>query len=338
MSARKTLALAAALGLAVSTAACGPSSSSATPGAESGASSTAAPAPTGSTSTSATSPAGSDGGAERTAPGPSTPLTPPSVQPAVPAVPAVLAKAAERTTAAETARFTLRESVTMPGEGAIELVGEGEYVDGGNSLRLSLTVSGGPIDASAGERATVELIKVGNDLYLGGGPFAAIGGARYVRTESGELGAGAAGFGQSDPRAFLGFLRGGRAEVETVGPDTVRGIATQHLRVTLGVEDLRVLLADHAFSAEEAGTLAELLNPLASAPGETGFVLEVWVDDEDLVRRMDLDLTIAEPASGHAVGIEARVEYFDFDAPITVAAPHADEVADLSRLNLGLGG
>ena len=65
---------------------------------------------------------------------------------------------------------------------------------------------------------------------------------------------------------------------------------------------------------------------------DTGFEVEVWIDDEALIRRLTYDL--ASMFAGLAGPDEVipssliTVEFFDFDADISVDAPPPEAIVD----------
>lgn len=110
-----------------------------------------------------------------------------------------------------------------------------------------------------------------------------------------------------DPRAPFDALRDVSSEVAEVGREDVGGVATTRYRLTLDVQEL---LGDATLpgGAPQLGTTD----------------LDVWVDDEGLLRRMSYGLD--DPAAGELV-IDVVIAYED----VTVEAPPADDVTSFDE-------
>jgi hypothetical protein len=117
-----------------------------------------------------------------------------------------------------------------------------------------------------------------------------------------------------DPQVLLDQLAAA-GEFEDLGSEDVDGASTRHLRAVapagITVQDLGL------------GTLV----PVAATAVES---MEVWVDDDDLVRRIDLalsgELHFPDPAAPDGSRIEgfsyaSTVEFSDLGEPITIEAP-----------------
>jgi hypothetical protein len=225
---------------------------------------------------------------------------------------ASLSDAATRTLDAATARFELTISFDDLGElsplapdGPAVLHATGAYDV--PAARSSMQLDVGDLLAGTGLSSSgepLELVVDGDDTYMRFAPLEQLlGAAGWVRTDgeqiAGLLGgdAGGATSGAS-PTALLRTLVDA-ADVETVGADEVRGVATTHHRGTL----------DEQAIAELADGLAE---------GEQ-LDLDAWVDDSGLVRRLELARD----------GVTFRVELFDFGEAVDIAVPSRDEVTEL---------
>jgi hypothetical protein len=96
------------------------------------------------------------------------------------------------------------------------------------------------------------------------------------------------------PKQILELLRAASLETERVGEEDVRGEPTVRYALTVDCER------------------AELFD----CKGETA-VVGVWIDDDELVRRIRLDHRFT-----------ANLEFFDFGVAVEVEAPPADQVID----------
>jgi hypothetical protein len=120
-----------------------------------------------------------------------------------------------------------------------------------------------------------------------------------------------------DPRSLLATLEPGAA-FEIVGDDTLDGVDVTHLRATT------------PDALDPAGFGFDRATPL---PGSTLTGLDVWVDSDDVVRRIDLETTKTfevrsseEPAPPEQTQpfteiTTASVRFTDIGVPNTVEAP-----------------
>ena len=151
-------------------------------------------------------------------------------------------------------------------------------------------------------------------------------------------------FEDCDPLGDTGtFVEAGR-EAETVGREDVRGVETTRVRFLVSLLDL----AGEAMGMEpddEDATGGGAFDDTASDPFAEGldqifgfldadFEVEVWIDDESLIRRLSFDLAsmFASLAGGDA-GPEIpssliNIEFYDYDADISVEAPPPGAIVD----------
>ena len=138
------------------------------------------------------------------------------------------------------------------------------------------------------------------------------------------------------------FVDAGR-EAEIVGREDVRGVETTRVRFLVSLLDL----AGEAMGMEPEADDGEVgaFDDTASDPFAEGldqifgfldadFEVEVWIDDESLIRRLSFDLAsmFASLAGGDA-GPEIpssliNIEFYDYDADISVEAPPPDAIVE----------
>jgi hypothetical protein len=123
------------------------------------------------------------------------------------------------------------------------------------------------------------------------------------------------------PVALLQQLRGAAEEVEELGTADVRGMRTQHLRVTV----------DSSRAIEQAPP--ELRDQLRTYAEQTGlpdrYPMEVWIGDDALPRRIRTVLEIDDEVAG-PVTQETTLELYDFGVGVDVTPPPSDQVVDLA--------
>ena len=127
--------------------------------------------------------------------------------------------------------------------------------------------------------------------------------------------------GQSDPSQGLQYLRG-TTDIETVGDEVVRGVSTTHYK---GVVDLQRF-------AKEDPALEKTFHQLVYETGISRIPVEVWIDEDNLVRRMKQTMEGATVGPGAQIDMTMTTELYDFGTKVDVAEPPADEVTDLEDL------
>ncbi|WP_420443016.1 hypothetical protein [Candidatus Poriferisodalis sp.] len=121
-------------------------------------------------------------------------------------------------------------------------------------------------------------------------------------------------------------------DAETFGSEQIDGEPMTHIRYTL---DAAALAASQG--AESQGTGPDGGDGSALFPAEMfgdGLATDVWIDGEGLTRRVSLDLgsmfgDLAEDFGADAEdvpGFAIMIDFFDYDADITITAPPSDEI------------
>lgn len=116
-----------------------------------------------------------------------------------------------------------------------------------------------------------------------------------------------------DPLDVLGVLSGGQ-QVDDLGPDEVRDVATRHYAVELDVEALLRLAQE-----QSGGALAGGLPPGVEVEGQA----ELWLDDAGLPRRMSVETKTSGITSTFSF------ELFDYGVDVDVSAPPAEQVLEV---------
>ncbi len=135
---------------------------------------------------------------------------------------------------------------------------------------------------------------------------------------------------QSDPTQFLNYLRGSSGAVVSLGSETVNGVSTTHYQARLQLAHV----LDSLPSSEQAAAKAAL-EKLGAGAG--GIPVDVWIDAQSRVRRMQMSFTApgaptgsATEASGGAAGLSVSVtiDFKSYGVVPPVVAPPAGEVFD----------
>ncbi len=127
-------------------------------------------------------------------------------------------------------------------------------------------------------------------------------------------------------------------DVETIGSEDIDGEPMTVLRYTL----------DAVALAESQGTGPDISDgsaPFAAEMFGDGLATDIWIDGDGLTRRVSLDLgsMFGDLAAGFGADAEdipefaIVIDFFDYDADITITAPPADEIVGDFGDMMGLG-
>ncbi|MEZ5133680.1 MAG: hypothetical protein R2699_01110 [Acidimicrobiales bacterium] len=294
-----------------------------------------------------------------------------------PATGAALAEAATRTSDAGTGRVEVTMRLTAGlsdvGPGAVELTGSGAFDTQAQRSSMALAMDGvlgmlgnGEGDGEdGGAGVAFETVTDGAVVYVRSPASGVVidGGDRWVRLDPDELAAEADARGADpsivedldqlaapmpvlDPAALLDWLTAAGAEVTVVGAERVNGVDTTHQRATLELGDLAQRLDPEARTELERSTAN--LSGSAGALLDTPLPVDVYVDDEGLVRRVVLTLGFGDEATTGAPGsagsggagigggiddlfgdlsMTITVDYLDLGEPVDIVVPdRADTV------------
>jgi hypothetical protein len=136
--------------------------------------------------------------------------------------------------------------------------------------------------------------------------------------------------GQNDASLLLYFLLGATGEVSEVGNEEVGGVATTHYSLTA---DLQKAL-DEA-PAEVQAPLEENVGALEASGIETRLEAEVWIDDEQLIRRAAYVYELSDASGGGQ--ILTTVSFSDFAEPVELDIPARADVIDVTELPRNAG-
>jgi hypothetical protein len=130
-------------------------------------------------------------------------------------------------------------------------------------------------------------------------------------------------FGGTDPGDLLASLTAISASVTSLGPATIRGVQVTGFRVDIDPAKAAARIPRW----ERAGFLQ-----FTSSLGPGPIPVDVWVDSQNLVRRVKLSLHLAggqsAPASTQMVEV---TDFYDFGVPVRVSPPPASQIASMSQ-------
>jgi hypothetical protein len=134
---------------------------------------------------------------------------------------------------------------------------------------------------------------------------------------------------QQDPAQTLQYLRAASSGVKESGSATVRGVETTRY---VGRLDFRKGLDAglDKLPAGERQRARQGMQRMLGRLGAKGVPFEVFVDDDGLLRRLTMDLSME--GMGQPFSTKLSMDYFDFGVDVDVEAPPARDVTDATRL------
>ncbi len=129
------------------------------------------------------------------------------------------------------------------------------------------------------------------------------------------------------PTALIQLLEGLVGEVEIVGDETIDGVEVVHYSVRVDVERLL---------EELEGEARELLELLLELLGSDGIDIDVWLDDEGRIVRMEYEVD-----AGDEEPIRFQLGLQEFGSDVDIDIPEVDEVVDaeeFGRATADIGG
>ncbi|MCX4780416.1 LppX_LprAFG lipoprotein [Streptomyces sp. NBC_01264] len=118
-------------------------------------------------------------------------------------------------------------------------------------------------------------------------------------------------------------------DLKLVGEETIDGVKTKHLSGTVTLDELRAALAS---ATPEAKKRQEQSVTALEAQGVKSLALDMWIDASDHTKQVR---TRADAAKGP---MDTTIKFLDYNQPVEVAAPPADQVVDLAEMMKGSGG
>ncbi|AYC39242.1 Lipoprotein OS=Streptomyces griseorubiginosus OX=67304 GN=AQJ54_01180 PE=4 SV=1 [Streptomyces griseorubiginosus] len=233
---------------------------------------------------------------------------------------AAVAKAAKNTE--EITSFRYRMKGEMPESGQVQ-------AEAAMRTKPDLAMS---MKMNAAGQGSAEIRLVDKAMYIGGNPELAkeMDGKKWMKFDlsalgkDGGLGAAAPGAGQADqnPASMSSFLNGAK-DVKKVGTETVEGVKTTHYAGDVTLAELKASFKDADKSVREQREKSmEQLEKL----GLDKFTMDMWVDAQQHAKqfRMQGDATKGK--------FDMTFTFLDYNKPVTVEAPPANETADLAQM------
>lgn len=262
-----------------------------------------------------------------------------------------LTQVAQKSSAADTARFVLALEMTMPGtDQKLSFGAEGGFDTPAKRAQLTFDLSslaelfksigssfGGTMTGDLGspEDWKLEAIQDGDTTYV---RFPLIAkqlpaGKTWIKGDARELSSADAGqlsqfgsFAGTDPRDAFGLLKAVAGSIDVVGSEEVRGVETSHYRAAVDTAKLEALVP-----ADKRKSLGGL-DQAAKQAGLTALPLNIWIDAEQRIAKLSIDLDAKQPGSDASVKASLVIELYDYGKPLDLELPPADQVADAATL------
>jgi hypothetical protein len=247
-----------------------------------------------------------------------------------------IADAAERTEATSGSRMSLTAIYTAPGQSHSFLMrGQGVVNERSGRARIEATMQ------LPGRSVSIETVSDGRSTYIRSPLF------------EGELPPGKEWIGMQpflgqdpssamvsngDPKQQLEMLKATGSDVETVGEQSVRGVATTRYRGTIDLDRAVSLLRERG-KARFAKVLERATEGFPST-----IPVEVWVGNDGIVRRIRQVMTFPVGEGGEGgpeLEMDMRIDLYDFGIEPTIEVPPPSRVFDTTPLleaELGLSG
>lgn len=259
-----------------------------------------------------------------------------------------LAQAAKHTERAGSYRFDLSLRMTLPGQQqAFEITADGAVDEAGRRAAMTMDFGsladlfGGLGGQVSGDDLRMELRFAWPVMYFrmpflsdklpSGKEWVSLDLQKFASQQGLQL-PGVGSFGQSDPSAFLDFLKAANGDLRKLGTEKIDGVRTTHYLAKIDLGELTKTLP-----AKQRQQLEPALDQLAKLTGNGAVapLVDAWVGDDALLRRFEI--TFSVPSAAQSMDLALRMNLRDFGEQVDVAAPDPADVADAASLGV-LGG
>jgi predicted small secreted protein len=246
-----------------------------------------------------------------------------------------IAQAAETTSAKGGAKVSMRTTTSIPGGGALQMTGDGVIDSKRRAGHMTMRFGG---LVPGGEAMTQEMIFDRFTIYMRSELFGAglQSGKKWLKFDLAKVSKGLgidlsqlAQVGQ-DPSQSMQMLKAVGGEVKKVGEDEVRGVDTTHYSATVDFDKYPA-----AVPASDRAAVKKSIERLVKLSGQRTIPVDVWVDDDEVVRRVAQTIKTKVPGAG-SMQMKMTMDFYDFGTKVDVEKPPADQVQDISDLAAGL--
>ena len=248
-----------------------------------------------------------------------------------------VANAASKTSEAGSSRVAFEMKLNAAGE-RLAFAGEGIFAY--DEVRGSMTMDMSSMLPGAGG-GTMEIRMLGSMMYMRlpeslAGEAGLPQGKVWIGVDLGKA-LDAAGLGaldpvqlqQQSPSQTLRLLRASSTGVKEAGKADVRGTETTRYTATLDMKKALDATADDlGLNAKQRQELRKAAETMKKQAGVDEIPVEVFVDEDGLLRRMLMKMSMA--IEGERVSMEMLADYYDFGVEVNVEAPPAAQVFDVT--------
>ncbi|MEV2230862.1 DUF1396 domain-containing protein [Streptomyces phaeochromogenes] len=182
-----------------------------------------------------------------------------------------------------------------------------------------------------GADGTAEIRLVDKAMYIGGGAAAAkeMDGKSWIKFDLSTLGddalggaAPGAGTADKNPAQESTFLTGSK-DVKKVGTEKVDGVETTHYKGTVTLDEFRKSLKSESRTTREQ---REKSLEQYEKMGVDALTMDMWIDGDDRTKQFRMK---GDADKGK---LDMTITFVDYNKPVTVEAPPAEDVMDLAEM------
>ncbi|MGI5444985.1 LppX_LprAFG lipoprotein [Streptomyces sp. CA-243310] len=202
----------------------------------------------------------------------------------------------------------------------------GEKISGEVSLRMKPTVAMAMKMAAPGATGGAESVEIrllDGAMYMGSE-------GKWMKFDMKAMGAESAkkleGLGQSSQTENPGDKADALLKAEdlkSLGDETVDGVKTRHLVGTVPVDKVR---ASSATGTPEEKERREKSVKALEDQGIKSLTVDMWIDEQDHTKQ------VRTRGTGTKGPMDMTIKFLDFNKPVEIAAPPADQVMDLAEM------
>jgi hypothetical protein len=251
----------------------------------------------------------------------------------------LIAAAVHNTEKAGGAEVAFRLQMELPGlDQPVTMTGSGVQDPSARRGRLNFDLSALASIPGAGalcrDSCEMEELIDGYSIYMRSPLFAgALGDKEWMKLDLERFGdsmglpIGQPQASTQSPTEALRMMRGVSGDVTDEGREHVRGVEATHYSATV---ELRRSVEELPESQREAARRG--IEKVIELTGQEEFPVDIWIDDQDRVRRFEMDQTMKR--GGIEMKMHLTMEYVRFGVPVEIDLPADDEVFDMTDLAL----
>lgn len=239
------------------------------------------------------------------------------------------AKAYQNTVGQKTSDVALDVNENVGGQSIkITATGAFDYADNQGSLTMNINLGG------SGSVESLREVLANGQAYieLPAAERSALGAKPWIAVPVGT--SGSSGVGGESPTSALALLEANTSGLTKVGPATVDGVPTTEYRAKVNPAKA---------AAKAAPQVRKLLQQaLSQFSGLKSLPLQVWIDQQNRIRRVEENITLkpnvgSAAASTGPVHVVTTVDLSNYGVPVSVTVPPPDQVSHESLSQLGAG-